>query len=57
MGGRGKGEGATLMDELTESFVAILEGVEVNSVRYSVNTATKATRIKRGRLKGGSSTN
>jgi len=45
------------MDELTESFVAILEGVEVNSVRYSVNTATKATRIKRGRLKGGSSTN
>ena len=43
------------MEELRENLCAIL-GVEVKSERYSVNTATKVTRMNRGRLKGGSLT-
>jgi hypothetical protein len=43
------------MEELRENLCAIL-GVEVKSERYSVNTATKVMRMKRGRLKGDSLT-
>jgi len=43
------------MEELRDNLCAILGG-EVKSERYSVNTATKVMRMKRGRLKGDSLT-